>query len=358
MLPRLTGSLLIFFCICKLALADELRPYRLINADTLFVQKTATEYISNLIGNVHFFYGETEFFADKADIFEKQKIARLEGNVEVYDDSLSLFAQNVEYQRIREELYLKNDVFLKEDHQDGTIRTFKADSIAYYREQKEINAYGNVMSFDERENISGRCGRLYYFMNEGYGYLIVNPVITMASKDSIQISAEKIEYFEDFEKVVANFNVKTLTENFEINSDFLLFFNRENKALYLGNPRFMSEFADARASEFQVFFDDHKITKATLLDSCFVEFKTEDSAEKNSWVRSREMQFDFQEGRIRTCNASVSVSSYFEQTKSDKTDFAINSATGQRLVIKVDDENKIESIDMRKSVQGLYKFEN
>ena len=40
---------------------NDLRPYKLINADTLIVNKINEEYVTDLIGNVHFFYGETEF---------------------------------------------------------------------------------------------------------------------------------------------------------------------------------------------------------------------------------------------------------------------------------------------------------
>ncbi|MCK4312745.1 MAG: hypothetical protein KAW88_08440, partial [Candidatus Cloacimonetes bacterium] len=60
--------ILIFLLFSNMLFSDknELRPYRLINADTLIVNKINEEYVTDLIGNVHFFYGETEFFSDFA----------------------------------------------------------------------------------------------------------------------------------------------------------------------------------------------------------------------------------------------------------------------------------------------------
>lgn len=336
---------------------QELRPYKLINADTLIVKKVAGEYVSNLIGNVHFFYGDTEFFTDFADIFEKEKIARMSGNVKVFDDSLSLYANQAEYFRQTEKLFLQGDVFVQETHVDSTIRTFAADSVLYLRNEREFHAYDNVKSYDQRENVSGECGRLSYNLDEGYGYLIIKPRIRMSGRDTLEISAEKIEYFKDYEKVVANFNVRTHSNDFDMTSNFLLYFNREEKAIYLGDPKFTSEFADADAVEFQIYFQDQKIKEAILKDSCLVKFKTAEAEQKNNWVTAHRIEFYFDQGKIRFCKAETNVNSYFEQGKTPNKDFVINNADGQNLQITLNDDNKIETIDMRRKVKGMYKFE-
>lgn len=359
-MKKSTGRFILLFLLIASILPakeTELRPYKLINADKLIVQKVKGEFVTNLIGNVHLFYGETEFFADATDIYEKQKIAKMRGKVEVYDDSLSLFADEVEYFRLTEKLFLQGNVFAEEAHADSTIRTFEAERVEYFRNEREFYAFDNVHSFDERENIFGDCGKLVYYLNDGYGYLIKSPILKLAGKDSLEISAEKIEYFKDYEKVIANFNVVTESGEFRMTSDFLLYFSQDEKAIYLGQPRFTSEFADAEAIEFRIFFQEQKIDHAILQDSCYVVFKTEEKAEKNSWVKSTKMDFNFVDGRIDVCDAQTNVFSYFKQQKAKGKDFTVNDATGQRLIIKVNEENQIESIDMRTAVQGMYKFE-
>lgn len=81
--------------------AEELR---VIHSDKLYLNKVQDEQILELYGNVHFWYGETEFHSNRAMIFDKQKIARLDGNVKVNNDSLALKADSLTYYRIPDQL--------------------------------------------------------------------------------------------------------------------------------------------------------------------------------------------------------------------------------------------------------------
>lgn len=360
---RSTGNfhsilILLLLLVCSMLSSEEteLRPYKLINADKLIINKIDGEYVTNLLGNVHFFYGETEFFSDKADIFELQKIVKMTGNVQVYEDTLSLLADHVDYFRKQERLFLRGDVLATETHIDSTRRTFEAQEVEYFRNTREFFARDSVKTFDERENMYGKCGELKYFMNDGYGYLIKQPLLSIADKDTLSITAEKIEYFENYKKVAATFNVNTFSEQFNMASDFLLYFTDDEKAIYQGQPMFTSDFADAQAQEFRIFFQDQKIRKAVLQDSCAVQFSDAADKPKNNWAVSDQMEFNFVHGNITYCQANENVESYFAQERSDSKDFSANRSTGEHLVIELNDDNKITKISMQDDVQGIYKF--
>jgi lipopolysaccharide export system protein LptA len=348
----------IFTMLFELHAEEELRPYKLINTDKLIINKIEDEYITNLLGNVHFFYGETEFFSDKADIFELQKIVRMQGNVKVFEDTLSLQADNVDYFRKKEHLFLRGDVLATETHKDSTIRTFKAEEVEYFRNSRELFAKENVKTYDERENMYGTCGELKYYMNDGYGYLMKEPVLSIAKKDTISISAEKIEYFKDYKKIAATFNVKTFSKDFIMTSDFLLYFADEEKAVYLGEPKFTSDLADATAIEFRIFFEEQKIRKAILQDSCYVQFSEKEGQPKKNWAIGDLMEFNFTNGNITFCEAAGNVNSYFQQDTTESRNFSANNAQGEQLIIEMDDQNKIERIFMKDKVHGIYKFQH
>ncbi|MBT5420626.1 MAG: LPS export ABC transporter periplasmic protein LptC [Candidatus Cloacimonetes bacterium] len=364
MKKKLTGNIALYFLIFFVSVVsvhaqeNEIRPYKLINADKLIINKIQGEYITNLFGNVHFFYGDTEFFSDKADIFELQKIVRMRGNVEVYDDTLSMKADNVDYFREKERLYLRGNVLATETHIDSTLRTFEAGEVEYFRNSREFFAKDNVQTYDERENIYGTCGELKYFLDDGYGYLIKEPVLSIADKDTLSISAEKIEYFKDYKKVAATFNVKTFSNDFVMTSDFLLYFADEEKAVYIGEPNFTSDLADATAIEFRIFFEDQKIKKAVLQDSCFVQFSDAKDKPKASWANGDLMEFIFEKGNISFCEAKGDVRSYFQQDEINQKDYSANNAKGEHLIIKMDNDNKIKMISMKDKVHGIYKFQH
>ncbi len=348
----------ILAAIFELHAEEELRPYKLINADKLIINKIEEEYVTNLFGNVHFFYGDTEFFCDKADIFELQKIVRMQGNVKVYEDTLSLKSDNVDYFRKSERLFLHGDVFATETHIDSTMRTFAADEIEYFRNSRELFAKENVITYDEREDMHGTCGELKYFLDDGYGYLMKEPVLSIAKQDTISISAEKIEYFKDYKKVAATFNVKTFSTDFIMASDFLLYFADEEKAVYLGEPKFTSDLADASAIEFRIFFEEQKIKKAILQDSCYVMFSEAEDQPKKSWAVGDLMEFHFEKGNITFCEATGNVNSHFQQESEESRDFSANNAQGEHLIIEMNDQNEIERISMKDKVHGIYKFKH
>jgi len=337
---------------------DEVKPYQIINADKVVsTRETNDEYITNLTGDVHFFYGETEFYADLAQIFEKQEIVLLEGNVQVYDDTLSLYARTTKYIKPEEHLILRGDVLAVATHRDSSRRTFEAELVNYYRNTNEFYADNDVHVFDEKQNVTGDCGKLSYFIDEGYGFLMKSPRLYLQKEDTLMVAGEKIEYFDNYKKIVATFNVTTESSDFRVDSDFLIHFVEEEKAIYQGKPELFSEFADATAEEFQFFFIENKPHKAVLQDSCLVYFKGQDTEAKENWVKSDLMTFDFVDGNINFCNATSNVSSHFVQKKTAKRDFVQNDSTGDRMKVFLNEDNEIESIDFIGNVKGKYKFQ-
>ena len=141
-------------------------------------------------------------------------------------------------------------------------------------------------------------------------------------------------------------------------SDFLLYFADEEKAVYLGEPTFTSDLADAKAIEFRIFFEEQKIKKALLQDSCYVQFSQEEDQPKMSWAIGDLMEFSFTEGNITFCEATGNVSSYFQQEAIESKEFSANDAQGEHLILEMNDQNEIEKISMKDKVHGIYKFQH
>ena len=354
---QLIGSFFFLFCLFLAAEEPVVRPYRLINSDSLTVEKVNDEYISFLSGNVHFFYGNTEFYSERAELYEKQKISKLIGNVKVYEDTLSLFSDHAEYYRLEEILKLRNNVFVQEDHSDNTVRTFQADRISYHRNEDIVYAWDNVNVYDEREQFYGYCGELTYDKRKGYGYLIKEPKLSVTQNDSLQIEAEKIEYFNNYKKVAATFNVNTSSKDFLITSNFFLYFSDENHGIYLGSPAFHSSFVDATAREFQLFFTDNKLSKAILIDSCLVHYKiNEEDSLKQNWVLADSMRFAFDDGKITYCRAFDNIDSFYFQQQTEKNEFMENEVQGNSLIITFSEDNQIDKIHLSDRIKGKYNF--
>ncbi|MEA1971836.1 MAG: LptA/OstA family protein [Candidatus Cloacimonadota bacterium] len=347
-----------FFLFTVVLIAEEiqkLRPYKLINADSLRMKSINENYVTFLYGNVHFFYGETEFFSNEAQIFEKRKVAKLYGDVKIFDDTLSVYSDETTYLRNKEKLIITGNALFKETHSDSTFRTFETEIFEYDRNKKLIIANQEVRSYDSRKSIHHKSGYLYYEIDNGYGYLMKQPIVYISGKDSLLIKSEKMEFFKDYDKIVASFDVTTQNIDLNIQSDFLVYFSKEERALFTGNPIFHSESANTRSKELTVYFKENDIEQAILRDSSRIDFGN-NSEEKSNWIIADKMNILFVNKKIDICNAKGNVSSFVEESDKNKKKF-INKVKGNKMIVKMQNDNKVKSIEIIENVEGTYFFE-
>lgn len=351
------GSLLL---ILLLPLWAQKKPeqLRVIHSDKLYLNKIEDEQVLELSGKVHFWYGKTEFRSDRALIFDQRKIARLDGNVVVNNDSLILHSDSLSYYRIPDRLNAGGKVRITETRKSGISRWFKSDFAIYNQKEDNLTVWKNVSSYDVDENASATCGYAFWDRKNGYAYMVENPQVQSGKQDTLYVQADKIEFFDTDRKLVATFNVAAHTSEYRTESDFLIYFMKEDKAVFTGKPRFNSEFANAEATEFYLFFKDRKLSRAELVDSCVVYFAEERKAPKTNWVKARYISLTFEDEAIREFSAEDAVSYNYLQEEQEKRDFFINSATGDFLEAKFGADNKLELMIMRKGINGIYKFHN
>ncbi len=357
---RYTLILLLLAMTIALFAAEELRPYRLEHADSLLAVKQGTEYVTNLNGNVHFFYGSTEFYARNARFLDEQKIVYMIEKVKIVEDTLTLTADRATYYRNTDKLELQGGVRLTVERSDNTRQVVRADRVDWFREMGKVQASGFVKAWDTRDSLHAEAGRIDYDLETGYGYMIMKPVVYRTGKDSLRISSQKMEYYRDQQKLVAMFDVVTESKDYRALSDFLIYYAEKDEAIFTGKPEFHTETADGFAREFHLFFEDNNLDHATFIDSCRILFSAGEDQEKNNLITSEIMRFNFdEENRIRSFEAEGDIDSHVMQDHDSEQDkeYFENAAIGKKMIISIDENNKIESIVMKNNVFGTYKFE-
>lgn len=330
--------------------------FKLIHSDKLYLNKSEKEQILELSGDVNFFYGKTEFKCDRALIFEKQKIARLLGKVVVANDSLSVSADSLAYYRIPQQMNMGGNVYITEKTREGKIRWFRSQYGNYDKVSQKITVWKDVRAFDPVENAFASCGYAFWDRLLGYAYMIEKPKIRSGTADTLYIEAEKMEFFDEEQKIVATFNVSVKARDYTAESDFLLYFVKDEKAVFTGKPKFFSGYATAEAREFYLKFDKRVLKRAELVDSCMVWFAEEKDKSKTNWVKADNVGIDFEGENLKAFVANKAVSYYYEQPEDSKKDYFQNRANGEYLELKFSSDNKLESMSMKKNVKGVYKF--
>lgn len=334
--------------------------YRIINADTVVLNKSNERYILNMDGSVHFFYGDIEFFCDKGTIVEQTETAKLFSNVVVKRDTLTIKADYAYYNNISETVKFNGNVVAYEyDFNRQVKREFQADTLIYNRKLEQIIASKNVVAEEYTENITATAGYIEYLRNAGYGFMKFNPIIEN-KKDSLTISAEKMEYYADFAKVVAMFNTHTQLTEGDIFSNFLIYYQDEGKAVFTGEPSINTEFGIGTAETFNLLFVENKLNQVEFVNECRLDFSFEENKEFNNWLTADNINIFFKDKKPDSMLAENNVIYQIisEQAKEKSREYSKNDSASRKLEIVFTEDNKIEEIRQFEDIQGTYVFKS
>jgi len=328
--------------------------YILKNANLVKIDKTENDTITTLKGDVNLIYNDIEFFADNAQIFQKDRKVKLFGNVRAIDDTLEAGAQKATYFRKDVILKLEEDAYFIENSPHTLLKKINADFIEYQKENKKVHALNNIVATDFIEEVVCTCGKFRYDMETDYGLARENPVLTFQRDNELIISSKQMELFTEDKKLTATYDVKVETQNTYATSNFLIYFNDQEKAVMLGNPQFKSSLSTATAEEFQVFFKDEKIHELIMVKNAVIHFKEEKGIGKENYLYAEKVRMDINNDKITYMQARNVSRSFFEQREDD--DILINKLATLQLEVFFNEGEDIKTIIAEDDINGTYTF--
>jgi len=328
--------------------------YILKNANLVKIDVIENDTITTLKGDVDLIYNDIEFFADNAQIFQKDKRVKLFGNVRAIDDTLEAGAQKAIYFHKDATLKLEEEAYFIENSTDTLLKKVTADFIEYQKENKKVHALNNIVATDFIEQVVCTCGKFRYDMDTDYGLARENPVLTFQRDNELKIYSKQMELFAKEKKFTGTYDVKVETEDTQATSNFLIYFNDEEKAVMLGKPEFKSSLSTATAEEFQVFFKDEKISQLLLVKDAIIHFKEEDSIGKENYLYAGKVRMEINNDKLEHMHAQNVSRSFFEQR--DGEDILVNKLATLQLEVFFDEEENIQTILAEDDIKGTYTF--
>jgi lipopolysaccharide export system protein LptA len=350
-------SSLLALCLFLLTVETE-KSYRLIHSDNVTLINAETGYVSRFEGKVHFFYGGVEYRCNKAMIYEGREFAYMYGDVHAQVDTMDVVADSISFDKRKNILYMGGNIEIKEFEDKKLIREFYSDYGEFERESQYLKVRDNVRSFSYKDSVSATCGYAEFNNSTGYGYMRMSPVLTLTKRDSLRIRSEKVEIFHKHNKYVASFNVHVDHESFTANSNFLIYFSEEDKAILTGDPEFFSDFATANADEFTLFLDNNKLNRALLSNNCLVRYASVEGEPQSNWVKSTQMEMFFEDNDLTQFIANKDVSYFYDQKedKPKRQDAMQMFSEADELVIRFKANNKVKSLELNGRINGKYRF--
>ncbi len=334
--------------------------YRIINSDVLKLKKKNNEIVSQMRGNVHFFYDEIEFYSDKAEIYETQQRVRLLGNVKIIKDTITVKAEDVTYFKKEDKVYLIENVFIKvETSKSDLIKTFSCHRAEIDRKTGQMKADKDVRVYDEERQLKIYCGKLRYNLKTKQGYLVEDPEIFSTSDDSTKLIAKKIEILDGHNKARARYGVKTFSTYHRTESEELIYLSEEKKVILLGEPKFYSDKLNAKAKRFYFYSDlsFKNIENIVLEEDCEVDFPSGEGKSFDNRLTSGKVDLDFYNSNLKKIVATENVA--LSLINEDSSGVSVNKIYGDTLLLRLSESKRLEYMTMKsEKVKGVFKFSN
>lgn len=351
--------LLLSLCISGVAInaAETSHHYILKNADMVKIDKVANDTITTLTGNVNLIYDDIEFFADNAQIFQKDKKVKFTGNVKAIDDTLEAGAQKATYSHKENELFLERRAyFIEKNSQMKKQKHIRADKINYFKGRKFVEAEGNIFANDLTQDMNLMCGHFRYDIEKGYGVARDNPELTFQRKRTVKVYSQQMEFFYNDHKFIATYDVKIEMKDSHANSRFLIYFQDDKKAVLLGNPGFYSDTSDAFAEEFHILFDEETIDKLYLINNGEIHFRSKEQTKKLNYLFADKIMLNLENERLCYINANDVTKSFLKKSETEGENFYINKMKTKELEVFFDDDENVEKVIASQNIKGIYKF--
>ena len=271
-------------------------PYRL-SADRLEGSVSAGEnaYTATRVTVVH---GTTTVTGDSAVIYRLQELVQFRGNVRIVDGATHMWGREASYDRKTRVATLRGDVRIEENGavitgrearfyraenrsvitgsprlQDST-RTLLADRIEYDRNRDVVSASGHVDAYDSKEKTRVRANRVRYDRRADYAWAEVEPVLEMEEKGGkkTEVRGTALEFDNARRRVYAVGGVRIRREALRATCDRAEFYQNEQLALLLGNPRAWDDEGVARGDTIEIHFNENRLESLRLRPHGIVEY--------------------------------------------------------------------------------------
>ena len=223
-----------------------------------------------LNGNVKIVDGTTTMLGDEASYDRKSKVAVLKGNVRIKEGSARITGREARFFRAE-----NRSVILGSPRLEDSTRTVTANQIEYDRGRDIVTATGNVDAIDHAESTRVRAGKVRYDRRLDYAWATDNPVLTLdeAGGKSTKVLGSTLEFDNAKRRVFALGKVRIERERLHAEGDRAEFYQSEQRALLLGEPRAWDDEGAVRGDTLEIRFAQHRVKSMQVRPNAVVDFQ-------------------------------------------------------------------------------------
>ncbi len=271
-------------------------PYRM-TADRLEGSASGGEnvYTATRVTVVH---GTTTVTGDSALIYRVRELVEFRGNVKIVDGTTRMWGREASYDRKARLATLRGDVRIEErgavitgrearfyraenrsvitgsPRLEDSTRTLTADRIEYDRNREVVVATGHVDAYDQAERTRVRASRMRYDRKADRAWAETEPVLELEEQGAkkTEVRATSMEFDNARRRVTAIGGVRIRREALRATCDRAEFYQEEELALLIGDPRAWDDEGVARGDTIEIHFSENRLHSLRLRPHGMVEY--------------------------------------------------------------------------------------
>src|SRR5678815_3433713 len=167
------------------------------------------------------------------------------------------------------------DRIVGDPRMEDSTRTLTANQIDYDRGRDEVLAQGNVVAIDRAESTTVRAGRVRYDRKINYAWATQTPVLRIdeSSGKATLIRGVTMEFDNAKKAVFALGDVQVERDSLRAKGDRGEFYGDDNRALLVGHPVAWDEEGEVRGDTLEIRFVQHRVQSVQVRPHAVVRYQ-------------------------------------------------------------------------------------
>lgn len=311
---------------------DEKELLRLIHADILKREIIGQQVVQKLEGDVKFQQGSTIMNCDEAIQILNMGKAAFIGNVKIFDEEKTLFADTVYfYQNAQKEVAVGHVKVITET--DTTI----ADRMTYYEKEDKLVAEGNVHIANPIDKIIIKGGYSVYNRSEEYGKILQNPILIQLDSlgtETMRIVGNMMESFKGGVRIRVSENVTITQAGIKATCGQAEYFKNDKEIILNQNPKVWQANQQISGDTLLLYLKDSQLHRAQVIGNALA-ISDADTLNKGRWVNKLtgiNMDFYFKDQEIEKVVVENQATSLYHMIE-DNLYKGSNEVSGDKIML-------------------------
>jgi lipopolysaccharide export system protein LptA len=325
-------STTIFYLSIITALYSQEERLRLIHADVLRREVVGQQVLQIVEGNVQFQQGSTVIKCDRATQFLGLDKAALIGNVEIFDEGRTLFADTVYfYQKANKELAVGHVKVIAE------ADTITAERMTYYELVDKLVAEGNVKIVSPEDNMVVTGGYADYDKPRKHRKIYQNPVLIQFDSlgtETMRVVGDTMDIFDDGDRARVSRNVEITQPGMKATCGLAEYFKASEKYVLLDNPQVWQSNLQISGDTLLLYLKDSQLSRAQVIGNALA-VSDADTLNKGRWINKlsgQTMDFYLQDRELEKVVVFNQATSFYHVIENDQYKGA-NEISGDKIIL-------------------------